>query len=381
MSKTRKTFKYRLYPTKNQAVILGEQLALCCELYNAALQERRDAWKMAHKSINFRSQSDQLPQVKADRLDVKGVYSQVLQDVLHRVDKTFQSFFRRVRRKETPGFPRFRSRAWYDSFTYPQLGFAVEGARLNLSKIGSIKLKLHRPIEGTVKTVTIKREAGKWYACFSVEVESVPLSPSSKTIGIDVGLTHFATLSDGREIDNPRFYRTAQSALRIAQRKVARRKRGSRRRRKAVRLLQRAHIHAGNQRSNFHHQIARTLVNTYGVISVEDLNVKGLARGMLAKSVSDAGWSAFIAKLAYKAENAGRVLIKVDPRGTSQTCICGASVPKTLGQRWHECLACGLSLGRDHVSAQIILGLGLSLQESRAMAPFLEKPPALAVGS
>jgi len=381
MSKTRKTYKYRLYPTKNQTVILDEQLGLCCELYNAALQERRDAYLIAHKSINFRSQSDQLPAVKADRVDVSGVYSQVLQDVLHRVDKTFQSFFRRVRRKETPGFPRFRSRARYDSFTYPQLGFAIEETRLNLSKIGSVKIKLHRPIDGNIKTLTIKREAGKWYACFSVEVEPTHLAHSVETIGIDVGLTHFATLSDGRKIDNPRFYRTAEAILRIAQRRIARRKRGSRRRRKAVRLLQRAYIHTGNQRSNFHHQISRTLVNAYGFISVEDLNVKGLARGMLAKSVSDAGWSSFIAKLAYKAENAGRVLIKVDPRGTSQTCICGASVPKNLGQRWHECSVCGLSLGRDHVSAQTILGRGLRLQESRAMAPFLEKPPALAVGS
>ena len=381
MWKIRKTYKYRLYPTKNQIVILDKQLALCCELYNAALQERRDAWKMARKSIDFRSQSDQLPQIKADRLDVNGVYSQVLQDVLHRVDKTFQSFFRRVRRKETPGFPRFRSRAWYDSFTYPQLGFAIKDARLNLSKIGSIKIKLHRPVDGKIKTLTIKRAAGKWYACFSVEMENVPFSPSSKSIGIDIGLTHFATLSDGREIDNPRFFRTAEAALRIAQRKIARRKRDSRRRRKAIRLLQRTHVHIGCQRSNFHHQVSRALVNAYGFIAVEDLNVKGLTKGMLAKSVSDAGWSSFIAKLAYKAENAGRMLIKVDPRGTSQTCICGASVPKTLGQRWHKCLDCGLSLGRDHVAAKNILGLGLSLQESRAMAPFLEKPSALAVGS
>jgi len=370
MSKTRRTFKYRLYPTRNQTVILEGQFGLCCELYNAALQERRDAYRLEGKSISFRSQSDQLPEIKVERAEFGNVYSQVLQDTLHRVDKSFKAFFRRVRRREKAGFPRFRARARYDSLTYPQLGFAIEGDHLKLSKVGCVKIKLHRPIEGQIKTLTVKREAGKWYACFSVEVESVPLAYCSENVGVDVGLTHFATLSDGSEIENPRHYRMAQSALRIAQRKVARRKKGSHRRRKAGQLLQGAHLAIHNQRANFHHQVSRTLVNSNGLIAVEDLNVKGLASGMLAKSVSDAGWSAFIAKLAYKAENAGRVLVKVDPRGTSQTCLCGASVPKTLSQRWHECSVCGLSAPRDHVSAQLILRLGLSLQAPRAAVAF-----------
>ena len=320
MSKTRKTFKYRLYPRRNQTVILEGQFGLCCELYNAVLQERRDAYRLEGKSISFRSQSDQLPEIKASREEFGGVYSQVLEDTLHRVDRSFKAFFRRLRRGEKAGFPRFRARARYDSLSYPQLGFAIEGDHLKLSKVGLVKIKLHRPIEGQIKTLTVKREAGKWYACFSVEVESVPLAYCSENVGVDVGLTHFATLSDGSEIENPRHYRMAQSALRIAQRKVARRKKGS--------------------------------------------------HGMLAKSVSDAGWSAFIAKLAYKAGNAGRVLVKVDPRGTSQTCLCGASVPKTLSQRWHECSVCGLSAPRDHVSAQLILRLGLSLQAPRAAVAF-----------
>src|ERR1700694_5440700 len=325
MSKTRKTFKYRLYPTRNQTVILEGQFGLCCELYNAALQERRDAYRLEGKSISFRSQSDQLPEIKASREEFGGVYSQVLEDTLHRVDRSFKAFFRRLRGGEKAGFPRFRARARYDSLSYPQLGFAIEGDHLKLSKVGLVKIKLHRPIEGQIKTLTVKREAGKWYACFSVEVESVPLAYCSENVGVDVGLTHFATLSDGSEIENPRHYRMAQSALRIAQRKVARRKKGS--------------------------------------------------HGMLAKSVSDAGWSAFIAKLAYKAENAGRVLVKVDPRGTSQTCLCGASVPKTLSQRWHECSVCGLSAPRDHVSAQLILRLGLSLQALMAAVAFALEAP------
>ena len=180
-------------------------------------------------------------------------------------------------------------------------------------------------------------------------------------VGLDVGLLSFATLSDGTTLDNPRHYRKAQAKLRRAQRRVACRKRGSHNRWKAVVLLQKAHAHGQNQRADFHHKMTRTLLNTYGVIAVEDLNIKGLASGMLAKSVHDAGWSAFIRKLAYKAGEAGRKLVHVDPRGTSQTCLCGAPVPKPLSQRWHQCDACGLSTARDHVSAQLILGLGLSL--------------------
>ena len=220
---------------------------------------------------------------------------------------------------------------------------------------GHIKVKLHRPVEGEVKTVTIKREAGRWFAIFSVEREAAPLPASDCATGIDVGLKAFAVLADGTEIQNPRYYRQAQARLRCAQRKVARRKKGGNRRRQAVRLLQRAHVHVGNQRRDFQHKASRKLVNEYGLIAVEDLNMKGLAGGILAKSVHDAGWSEFINMLAYKAEYAGRRLVKVDPRGTSQTCLCGARVPKTLADRWHDCPACGLSAGRDHVSAQVIL--------------------------
>jgi putative transposase len=170
-----KTFCYRLYPTAAQRDVLDGQLRLCCELYNAALQERRDAWRMARVSIRFAQQSAQLPALKVDRPDVAGVYAQVLQDVLHRVDKAFGAFFGRVRRGVRAGFPRFRASRRFDSLTYPQLGFAVNGRHLALSKIGAIKIKLHRPIAGTMKTLTIKREAGKWFACFSVDVEPAPL--------------------------------------------------------------------------------------------------------------------------------------------------------------------------------------------------------------
>lgn len=205
-------------------------------------------------------------------------------------------------------------------------------------------MNLHRPLEGAVKTVTIKHEAGRWFACFSVERVAASLPESDLATGIDVGLNCFAVLTDGTKIQNPRHYRNAQARLRRCQRKVARRRKGGNRRRKAV-LLQRANIH-------FQHKLSRQLVNEYGTIAVENLNVKDLAGGVLAKSVHDEGWLMFVAILVYKAESVGRQVIQVDPRGTCQTCLCGARVAKTLADRWHDCPACGLSAGRDHVSAQ-----------------------------
>jgi putative transposase len=181
-------------------------------------------------------------------------------------------------------------------------------------------------------------------------------------VGVDVGLSSFATLSDGSEIPNPRYYEEAQKKLRIAQRKVARRRRGSNRRKKAVLLLQRAHQYTKNQRADFHHKISRWLVNSYGLIAVEDLNIKGLAQSNLAKQITDAGWGMFLDKIAYKAESAGRRFFRVNPSGTSQNCSgCGHKQVKSLSVRVHKCDSCGLELGRDHNAAINILRLGLSL--------------------
>jgi putative transposase len=358
----RKNFKYRLYPTAAQSGALDHQLAEACRLYNAAIQERRDAYRISHKPINYYDQANQLKEIRADG-DLALANFSCCQDVLRRVDKTFNAFFDRVKNGQTPGYPRFRPVSRYDSITFPSYGDGcklLDNGKLRLQGIGAVKVKLHRPVEGEIKTVTIKREAGKWYAVFSVECEANPLPASTEATGIDVGLTAFATLADGMEIDNPRYYKEAQAKLRRAHRKVARRKRGGNKRKKAVRELQRAHAHVRNQREDFAHKVSRTLVVLFGLIVIENLNIKGMAAGMLAKSVNDAGWSSFIAKLVYKAAEAGRVLVKVNPRGTSQRCICGAPNPKTLSQRWHHCESCGLSVPRDHASALEILRLGLS---------------------
>jgi putative transposase len=350
-------YKYRLYPTKAQSQFLDGQLREACSLYNAAKQERDDAWKTCRKRINYYDQANQLKAMRADGCLTLANFS-CCQDVLRRVDKTYQAFFARVGRGEKPGFPRYRSARRYDSLTFPSYGDGcrlLDNGKLRVQGAGHIKVKLHRPVAGAVKTVTIKREAGRWCACFSVERDTAPLPLNDRATGIDVGLNRFAVLADGTAIPNPRRYGEAAARLRRCQRKVARRQKGGNRRRKAVRLLQRAHGHLRNQRADFQHQLSRQLVNEYGVIAVEDLNVKGLAGGMLAKSVHDAGWSMFVAMLVYKAECAGRRVVKVNPGGTSQMCLCGARVAKTLANRWHDCPVCGLSATRDHVSAQVIL--------------------------
>lgn len=363
-----RTLKYRLYPTKAQAETLNGQLAEACRLYNAALQERRDAWRINQKSVNYFEQQNQLPEIRAAG-DIGLPNAGCAQDVLRRLDKAFKAFFRRIKAGEKKvGFPRFRSRSRYDSITFKSYG---DGARiingkLRVQGIGLIKLKLHLPIdEKRIKNITIKREAGRWFVCFNVDYDAEPLLASSQAVGVDVGLKAFATLSDGREIENPRHYREAEKKLRIAQRKVARRKKGSHRRRKAVQLLQRAHSRIRNQRADFHHKEARKLVNENGLIAVEDLNVKGMIRGWFGKSINDAGWTAFTSKIAYKAECAGRHFFRVNPKGTTQKCSkCGHTEPKRLSQRWHDCERCGLSLSRDHNAAINILGAGIALHAS-----------------
>lgn len=353
----RLTYKYALRPTKAQTAFLEGQLASACALYNAALQERIGAWKVSRKSIGFYAQSRQLKEIRASG-DIELRNFTCAENVLRRVDSAFHAFYRRVRCGESAGFPRWRSARRYDSITFPAYGDGcklVPNGRLRVQGTDPIRVVLHRPLEGNVKTVTIKREAGRWFVMFSVVASPVALAVSTEAVGIDVGLTDFATFSDGTKIDNPRHGKHGAARLRVAHRRVSRRNGGSNRHHKAVRLLQRAHAHVRNQRADFAHKLARLVVDRYGVIAVEDLNVKGMVLGHFAKSIHDAAWTSFIDKLTYKAESAGRELVKVDPRGTSQHCICGAHVPKTLRDRWHDCPECGLSASRDHVSAQVIL--------------------------
>jgi len=363
----RKTFKYRLYPNAAQQELLRVQLSEACRLYNAALQERRDAYKSHGKSLDYYDQANQLKEIRASgNLGLANYHC--CQEVLKRVHKAFDAFFRRIKRKQRAGYPRFKSHRRYDSITFPSHGDGNKllEKHLRVQGVGDIKIKLHRPVSGKIKTVSVKREGNHWYACFSCEVSAQPLPENTNQIGIDVGLESFATLSTGEIVDNPGHFAQAEKRLRRTQRRVSRRKKYSKRWRKAVRLVQNVHRDITNQRRDFQHKLSREIVDANQFIAVEDLNVLGLAGGMLAKSVADVGWSSFLNMLAYKAESAGRQLVRVDPRGTSQRCPCGKPAPKKLADRQHVC-TCGLRTTRDHASSLEILRLGLSLQPLTAV--------------
>jgi putative transposase len=366
----RKTFKYKLQPTSAQEQALAFVLRRCCELYNAALEERREAWRRRDVSITLADQSAQLPAIKGVRPEYGDIHSQVLQDVLTRLDRAFQAFFRRVKAGEKPGYPRFKPATRYTSFTYKQFGSGatLDDGFLVLSKIGRLALRWSRPIEGRPKTVTVSREADGWYVCFSCdEVPIKPLPATGQETGIDVGLESFATLADGTHIQTPGFYRRAQAYLRRCQRRVARRQKGSHRRKKAVVVLAKAHQHIARQRHDFHHKTALDLVRAHDTIAYEDLQTANMVKNhRLAKSIQDAGWAAFVTILSFKAAYAGRSVEAVPPAYTSQRCSgCGREVWKGLSVRWHQCPYedCGTSLHRDHNAALNILRLG---QEQRS---------------
>jgi len=359
----RKTLKYRLFPTKRQKRLLQEQLNECRWLYNYFLGERRNAWEKEKKSISYFQQCNSLPILKKERPSLDKVYSQVLQNIADRIDKAFQNFFRRVKNKDMPGYPRFKGYNRYDSLTYKQSGFGwrIEANYLSLSKIGPIKIKLHRPIIGIPKTCTIRRQAGKWYACISVEYEPKPLRKSNKAVGIDVGLENFATLSTKEKIANPRFFKIDEKALVKAQRKLSKQSESTPQRQKAKKVVVRIHERISNRRHNFIHQESRKIVNHFGIICVEKLNVKNMMKNhFLAKSIADVAWNQFAQVLASKAEEAGRRFIAIDPRDTSQICSqCGTMVKKKLSTRWHKCPVCGLHLHRDINASRNILRLGI----------------------
>jgi len=352
-----KACKYKIKPSAKVEAIFISWLTILCELYNAALQERRDAYRINGISISRNDQDRQLPEIKKEREDVARIHSQVLQETLKRVQRAFENFFRRVKeKKEKAGFPRFRSQFRYDSFTYPQSGFELDqkAKKLRLSKIGTVKVHLSRPIEGKIKTCTIKHEADGWYVIFAIEEPIRPIAAvSEETIGIDLGLNSFAVLSTGEPIDNPRFLRKGEAELKKAQRRVSRRVKGSRRRKKAIKILAKKHQHVARQRKDFHFKEAKKLAIKYRQIKFENLSIKGMVQNHhLAKSISDAGWGQFILIVVHKAEEAGGQVIKVNSAYTSQKCSrCGHHHKMPLSIRIYRCSNCGLVIDRDHNAA------------------------------
>ena len=365
----RKTFKYKLKPTPEQERELEHVLMYCRRLYNTALEQRITAWQRCHVSVSRYEQEAELKAIRAVFPEYSAIHSHVLQDVLARLEKTYQAFFRRMKAGEKAGFPRFQGRTRYHSFTYKEFGngASLDHGFLVLSKIGRIGIRWSRSLEGTPKTVTISRAADGWYVCFScAEVSVQPLPPTGQETGIDLGIEAFAPLSDGTRIFSPGCYCKAERALKTAQRRVSRRKRGSNRRKKAVKLLAKAHLKVKRQRTDFHHKEALALVQTNDAIYHEDLQVRTMVKNHhLAKSISDAGWAAFLSILSYKAACAGRSVIAVNPAFTSQTCSgCGVLVQKGLSVRWHSCPDCGTSLHRDHNAAKNIERAGQALGEA-----------------
>jgi putative transposase len=359
-----KTIVYRLYPSKSQRRGLDCTLETCRRWYNHCLAERKDAYETEQRTVGKYEQLRQVKTYKATNSYAGPVHSHVLQTVVQDLDKAFQAFFRRVKGGEEPGYPRFKGKNRFKSFGFKEYGngFKVDGRRLKIAGIGRVAVRWHRQIPGTVKTLRLMRKAGQWYAVLACKVAPEPLPPTGIDIGIDVGLTSLITTSDGEHIAHPAWYRKAQKRLRVAQRRVARRKKGGANRRKAVVALQREHERIANQRRDFLYKLSHRLLTSYDHVAVEDLRIRNMVRNHhLSKSILDAGWGMFAAHLISKAANAGREVVFVNPAYTSRTCsACGQIVLHLpLSQRVFRC-ACGYVADRDENAARNVLRLGQS---------------------
>jgi len=376
----RTAYQYRLRPTASQVALMGEWLELLRKQYNYRLAERFNGWEQNRCNIHacsltvchlpelkdkpdFYSQKRDLVNTKALFPEYQAIHSQVLQDCVERVQRAFDRWLKGDCNGKRAGRPRFKGVGRYRSFTFPQMKQdCIRGQFIHLPKVGPVKLVQHRPLpEGfVIKTATITRKVDGWYVTLSLQDSSVPeWSPDTptweNTMGIDLGLSSFLVTDEGEVIEVPQYYRKAQKRLKRLQRSVSRKQKGSNRYQKAVKRLSKAHQKVANQRRDFHHKVAHQLLQKGRHIAHEALNIKGLARTRLAKSIHDAGWGEFLQILAAKAERAGLLTIAGDPRGSSQGCSgCGREVPKELHERWHDCPHCGLRIGRDHNSARVI---------------------------
>jgi putative transposase len=357
-----KSYKYRLYPSKAQVLLLDQTLETCRRWYNACLAERKEAYGAEKRTVGKYEQLRNVKELKQSNPYAANVHSHILQVVVQDLDKAFQAFFRRVKAGEMPGYPRFKGKNRFDSFGLKEYGngFKLEGRRLRLSRIGRLRIRWHRPIEGTIKTVRICRQAGKWYACFVCEVMEQSRQPTGESVGIDVGVHYLLATSDSEVVENPRWYRHAQAKLRILQRRVSRRSIGGSNRRKMVLALQRQHEYTTNRRKDFLNKLAHSLILRNDRIAIEDLQINGMVRNRhLSKSILDAGWGYLKQRLIDKAAEAGRQVTLVNPSYTSKTCSsCGARFETlSLADRWVKC-SCGLSIDRDVNAALNILWVG-----------------------
>lgn len=354
------TFQYRLMPTKPQHLALEAILESQRQLYNAALQERIEAYRKCGITLTCIDQSKELTQWRQSDPDASSIPANLQRATLKRLDEAYKAFFRRIRSGEKPGFPRFRGKGWFDSFGFREFsGIRLEHGRLIFKGMpGALKIHLHRPLPAAAapKSCTFRRDTKGWLVGLDVEMPLPPPRHGERAVGVDLGIADFATLSDGTVIPSLKAARRGERRLRIAHRSLARKCRGSKSREKARRDVRRCHAAAARRRSDHLHQVSAFLVRSYDVIAVEALKVRALARGILAKEVHDASWAKFISILRYKAAKAGARLIEVDPRNTTQDCSsCRSRVPKALGDRRHVCGICGLAIDRDLNAALNIL--------------------------
>jgi putative transposase len=342
----------------------------CRRFYNDCLAERKFAYEERGETIGKFQQLRKVKVLKETSSYAKKIHSHVLQVAAADLDKAFQAFFRRVKSGEEAGYPRFKGKNRFDSFGFKEYGngFKIDGRRLKLSGIGRVAVRWHRPIEGEIKTLRITRKAGKWYACFSCEVDTKPLLPTGYAVGVDVGINSLIATSDGELVENPKWYRDGQAKLRTLQRRVSRREEGGRNRKKAVLVLQAHHEHIANQRKDFLNKLANKLVVNNDLIAIEELKIQNMVKNRhLSKSILDGGWGYFAQRLSDKAVEAGRVVVRVNPAYTSKTCSdCGAIFEDlNLSVRWIEC-ACGLSMNRDINAAINILKRALQNRDGQS---------------
>jgi len=384
-----KAYKYRIYPTKSQKTRFLNWYSMCRHLYNWSLQERQEAYAEG-KIVRYQDQQNALPVIKKDRPWYRDVHSQVLQDTLQRLDKAFKGFFRRVKAGEAPGYPRYKKRGQWNSVTFPQYRDKPAPV-VQIPKIGAIKLVLHRqiPQDAKVKTVTIAEDGGKWYACFSTEMETShlpePKQGLPRAIGIDLGLIDLYYASDGEHIAAPRWYRSLMDKLARLQRRMAGAEKKSPRWHRFLSSIRKLYRKIRDKRMDFLHKEANKLLARADVIFHENLRIRNMSRrpkpkekdgkylpngasckAGLNKSILDASWGMFISILRYKALEQGKQVIGIPPYYTSQTCPeCGEVVKKSLSERTHRC-PCGCAMNRDHAAAQVILALGLESLAAKA---------------
>ncbi|MCK5332985.1 MAG: transposase [Candidatus Aenigmarchaeota archaeon] len=361
-------FKYRLYPSKVQQKTIDRHLELCRRMYNELLAIKIETYEQTGVSLSKYQLTTCVPHLKNEKPEYKEVYGQTVRMAADRIDKAFKSMFRRIKAGEKAGFPRFKGKNAVKSLCYPQNGQGAfhlkQKGKLRASKIGSMNIKLHRPLEGKIKNLIIKKTpTNKYYAFFCCEVEIEPRQRAyKKAIGLDVGLKSFLATSEGQFVSSPEYYRKSEQRLVMLQRRFSRKKKGSKNRTKARFIVAMHHEHTANQRTDFLHKLSSNLTYDYSFIAVEDLNIQGMTKNhCLAKSISDAGWGTFITQLQYKAEQAGGVVSKVNRFfPSSKTCSsCGAIQDMPLKKRTYKCGECGLKIDRDTNAAKNILNSSL----------------------